>query len=82
MLKNKGQITIAAVIMGLGAMALTAFGFYTASNVRTDNKIGVVQKDTTTVSEWTARVEEAILTLKEDNKTIKNDLKEILKILK
>ena len=57
---NKGQITIAAVIMGLGAMALTAFGFYTASNVRTDNKIGGVQKETATVSERTAKLEATI----------------------
>ena len=79
---KQGQITLPAILIGLGAMALTTFGFYTASNVRTDNKIGEVQKETNLVSERTAKLEEAITTLKSDNTEIKRDLKEVLKLLK
>lgn len=53
---NKGQINIVGAIIGLGAMALTAFGFYTASNNRTDNKIGGVQQEVSGVKVEVAAV--------------------------
>ena len=77
----KGQVTIAGIIMGLGAMALTAFGFYAASNVRTDNKIGTVQKETTTVSERVARLETAVPNIEKDIGIIRDDLRDIKKAL-
>ena len=48
---TKGQISIAWVI-GIGvSIALAAFGTITATNNRTDDKVGAAQKETTLVSE-------------------------------
>lgn len=77
----KGQINSIATIIGLVSMAMTAFGFYTASNVRTDNKLGVAQKETTIVSERVARLETAVPNIEKDIIIIREDLKDIKRAL-
>ena len=70
------------IIIGGATMAMTAFGFYTASNVRTDNRIGEIRVEQSAEKERIAKLEEAITTIKDDNKIIKNDIKAILQALK
>lgn len=56
MIKNRGQTSLISLI-GVGlAGVLTAFGLYTASNVRTDSKITVAGEEITKVKVEVATV--------------------------
>ena len=82
MSNQSGQINLLGIV-GIGVtIALASIGGWLAQNYRTDAKIDVVKVDIGANSERTAKIEEAITTLKADNTVIKQDLKEILKILK
>ena len=78
---NKGQSPLVIIISAAGVL-LGAFGFYTNTNVRTDNKIGEVKIDQSQTQERVAKLEEAVATIKTDNAEIKADIKQILKLLK
>ena len=77
----KGQINIIGIVLASAGMAMTAFGFYTASNVRTDNRIGEIKTEQSAEKERIAKLEEAITTIKQDNAIIKSDIKTILQKL-
>lgn len=79
---TKGQISIAWVI-GIGvSIALAAFGTITATNNRTDDKVGAAQKETTLVSERVARLETSVPIMQADIKEIKDSLKGIERALR
>ncbi len=82
-LKNqKGQISIMELI-GIGAGILIAgIGGFVAQNNYTASKIDNVNVEISSTNQRTAKLEEAIETLKQNNIDIKADIKEILKILK
>ena len=78
---NKGQITMIHLI-GWGLVSAIAFlGAYAAQGRATDTKIDVVKTEASKAGERTAKLEEAVITLKEDNKEIKRDIKEILRVI-
>lgn len=68
---TRGQVSIAAMI-GIGtSIIMSVAGGYFFQSQRTDEKIGAV-------SERTARLEEAVLRIKEDNAETRKDIKEFL----
>lgn len=83
---NKGQIAIGTII-SIGATILLSFvGNVVASSRMTDTKIQTVENQIYTANiEAVSRIatlEEAVSSLKTDTTTIKNDIKEILRLLK
>ncbi len=83
MFRNEnGQFGLSWII-GIGASAVVAFtGSLLTQNNIFNSKVDAVKIDVAANSERTARLEEAIKTLKTDNAEIKQDLKDILRILK
>lgn len=80
--KSNGQISILG-LLGVGtSIMLSGIGFYVAQIVRTDSKIEKVNVEITADKQRIAVLEEAIKTIKDDNGDIKEDIKEILKILR
>lgn len=67
-------------LIGIGASITMAFtgALITQSNLF-GNKVDTVKVDVSKVSERTAKLEEAIKTLKDDSAEIKKDVKELLK---
>lgn len=80
----KGQISITAIITGLGTIGamLGLFGYSIIANNNTNGQVQGIIKDISLKGERLSALEEAIFTIKEDNKTIKADLKELLKRIK
>ena len=79
---QKGQISLTSILSWGVVLVIAAVGSITASSRLADDKIGDVQTQVNQDRERIAKIEEAVLTIKEDNKTIKMDVKEILKALK
>lgn len=79
---QKGQINLLGII-GIGvSIAIATIGGFMANNYRNDIKINNVNTEINATKERTARLEEAIQTLKVDNAEIKRDVKTILLKLK
>ena len=79
---NKGQINIFAVL-GIGiTISLFTIGGYFAQTVRTDEKINSTNTEVNLTKERTARLEADSITVKEDLRVIKADIKELLKRVK
>ena len=76
--KESGQISVIEVVGIASGIFLAAIGGWMAQNYRTDDKIGTVNVEINATKERVARVEEAIITIKEDNKEIKGDIKILL----
>lgn len=82
MKKTLEQISI-ATILGWGlALVLAAGGSYAANFAANRNQIEGLKSENTEVVQRIATLEEAITTLKNDNKEIKQDIKSILQILR
>ena len=84
-LTNKGQ-TLLTVVMWATGISITIAGLastLTATQFSNfDNKIETIKVNQTGIGERTAKLEEAMTTLKTDNIEIKKDLKEVLKLLR
>jgi len=84
-LTNKGQ-TLLTVVMWATGISLTIAGLASTLTVTQfsnfDNKIETIKVNQTGIGERTAKLEEAMTTLKTDNIEIKKDLKEVLKLLR
>ena len=76
--KESGQISIIEIVGIASGLFLAAIGGWMAQNYKTDDKIGSVNTEINITKERTARLEEAIITIKEDNKEIKSDIKTLL----
>ena len=81
-MQNKGQISISWVLGIAASIALAAFGTITATNVKTNEKVGVAQKETSLVSERTAKLETAVPIIQKDIAEVKTEIKEINQTLK
>lgn len=73
--KTKGIVTIVQLVSWGLALTTTTVGIFWAKIASTDNEVDKVKVGQ-------AKLEEAIATLKEDNKEIKQDVKELLKRIK
>lgn len=81
-IKNIGQIGL-GTLFGVGASMLAALigGFFT-QNRFVESKIDAVKKDQIEVVQRVSSLEANTLTMKEDIREIKSDLKEVLKRLR
>lgn len=79
---QKGQINLMG-LFGIGiTIAIASIGGFLANSYRNDTKLDVVKTEVNINAQRTAKLEEAITTLKTDNAEIKRDIKTILQILK
>ncbi len=76
--RQSGQISLIELVGIASGILMATIGGWMANNYRTDDKIGSVKTEIGMTNERTARLEEAITTLKTDNQEIKSDVKQIL----
>ena len=76
--KESGQISLIEIVGIASAIFIAGIGGWIAQTYRTDDKIADVNIEVNLTKERTARLEEAIITIKEDNKEIKSDVKTLL----
>ena len=70
-------------LFGIGiTIAIASIGGFLANSYRGDAKLDIVKTEVNINAQRTAKLEEAINTLKTDNAEIKKDIKTILQILK
>ena len=79
---QSGQVNILAVIGIVVSISLATIGGYFAQTVRTDEKINSTNTEVNLTKERTARLEADSITVKEDLRVIKADIKELLKRVK
>lgn len=77
---NLGQIAINTGIAV--SIFLASIGGWLAQNQILDNKIEETKKANTEVIQRVSKLEEAVATIKDDNREIKGDIKQILKEVK
>lgn len=77
--KNKGNITIIQLVSWSIAITTTAVGIFWAKVSATDNRVDNVKEEQSITKERTAKLEEAVETIKKDNSEIKTDIKELLR---
>jgi len=81
-LKTLGQIGLLP-LFGIGVSILMgAVGFVIAGFYNTNGKIDKVKMENVETVQRVSKIEEAIITLKEDNREIKQDLKIIIQKIK
>ena len=79
---SSGQINLMAII-GVGvSIAIATIGGFMAQNYRNDTKFDVVRTDIGLTNQRTAKLEADTVTIKDDLKEIKSDIKLLLKRLK
>ncbi len=79
---QSGQVGIWNIV-AVGASIVIAFGgSLLAQNNLFASKVDIIRSDISGSTERIARLEEAINTIKIDNVAVKQDLREILKLLK
>lgn len=79
---QKGQINLMG-LFGIGiTIAIASIGGFLANSYRNDTKLDIIKVEVGANAQRTAKLEEAITTLKTDNAEIKRDIKTILQILK
>jgi hypothetical protein len=79
---NKGQSLLSLVMWITGisvAVGGSVYGVVSTKFTKVDDRINMVQVQTSAIDTRTAVIENAIIQIKEDNKEMKVDLKELLK---
>ena len=74
---QKGQISVVNIIGWGLAISLATIGSYATQSRVTDTKIDIIKTENTKTIEKTAKLEEAVETIKKDTATIKEDVKGI-----
>lgn len=78
----KGQIGLGSIIGWGLALAMSVTGFMWSKISATDSQIETTKIEQSKTVERVAKIEEAVLTIKEDNKIIKDDIKTLLRRIK
>lgn len=79
---QKGQISITSLIGWGLIIGMATISGIIASGRFTDNKVEVVKTEQMATVQRVAKLEEAVLTIKQDNAEIKRDIKELLRRIK
>ena len=78
----KGQITIVHMIGWGFSLALAVTGFMWTKIASTDGQVEEVKVGQAEIGARTSKLEEAVATIKDDNRVIKEDVKELLRRVK